>query len=98
MFAAGATLLVACLLWWTYFGWLKEAMEHRFAEVAPEELGPTARDTFSLLHFPLVCGVIAFAVAVEEIVAHPEHPVGARLRSAPASGCLSVRPHLRTGG
>lgn len=86
MFAAGASLLVACLLWWTYFGWLKEAMEHRFAEVAPEELGPTAHDAFSLLHFPLVCGVIAFAVAVEEIVAHPEHPVGADVVASLSAG------------
>ena len=30
-----------------------------------------ARDSFSLGHFPLVCGIIGFAVAVEEIVHHP---------------------------
>ena len=27
--AVGASVVVACLLWWTYFGWLKDALEHR---------------------------------------------------------------------
>ena len=42
--AAGAAILVAALLWWTYFGWLKEALEHAFAAVPPERNGPVARD------------------------------------------------------
>ena len=33
---AGAVLIIACLLWWTYFSWLKEAMEEAFAEVPAE--------------------------------------------------------------
>lgn len=72
--AAGAALLVACLLWWTYFGWLKERLEHGFAQAPPAEIGPIARDAYSLLHFPLICGIIGFAVAVEEILLHPERP------------------------
>ncbi len=73
--AAGAALAVACLLWWTYFGWLKEAMEDAFAAVGADDLGGAARDAYSLGHFPLVCGIIGFAVAVEEVVAHPETPM-----------------------
>ena len=72
--AAGATLLVACLLWWTYFGWLKDRLEHGFAHAPAAEIGPIARDAYSLLHFPLICGIIGFAVAVEEILLHPERP------------------------
>jgi low temperature requirement protein LtrA len=30
-----------------------------------------ARDAFSLGHFPLLCGIIGFAVAIEEMVHHP---------------------------
>ena len=30
-----------------------------------------ARDVYSLTHFPLIGGIIGFAAAVEEIVAHP---------------------------
>jgi low temperature requirement protein LtrA len=72
--AAAATLVVASLLWWTYFGWLKESLEHSFAAAPPEAVGPIARDAFSLTHFPLICGIIGFAVAVEEIMLHPDRP------------------------
>jgi low temperature requirement protein LtrA len=68
----GAAIVVACLLWWTYFGWLKEALEHRFAAVAPDDRGALARDAFSLAHFPLIGGIVGFAVAIEETVAHPD--------------------------
>ena len=50
--AAVVTIVVASLLWWTYFGWLKEALEHRYAAAPLERLGPLARDAFSLAHFP----------------------------------------------
>jgi low temperature requirement protein LtrA len=75
--AAAAAILVACLLWWTYFGWLKEALEHRFAAASPERLGALARDAYSLGHFPLIGGIVGFAVALEEIGVHPEDPAPA---------------------
>jgi low temperature requirement protein LtrA len=71
--ATGA-LVVACLLWWTYFDWLKDALEHRLAAAPPEHLGRLTRDAFSLSHFPLILGIIGFAVAIEEMVAHPDEP------------------------
>ena len=86
--AAGAALVVACLLWWTYFGWLKEAVEHGFAGVPPEQLGPTARDAYSLAHFPLIGGIIGFAAAVEEIVLHPDEPAAGPVIAALAIGIL----------
>jgi low temperature requirement protein LtrA len=86
--AAGAALVVACLLWWTYFGWLKEAMEEGFEAVAPERLGPTARDAYSLGHFPLICGIIGFAAAVEEIVVHPTDPASGAVVAALAVGIV----------
>ena len=73
-----AALVIVCLLWWTYFGWLKEAAEEDLARAGPTKIGPLARDAYSLGHFPLVCGIVAFSVAVEEIVHHPAHaPSGA---------------------
>ncbi len=80
--AATAAILVACLLWWTYFGWLKESLEHRFAAAPAERLGPLARDAFSLAHFPLIGGIVGFAVAIEEIVAHPDEPASAAVLAA----------------
>jgi low temperature requirement protein LtrA len=73
-------------LWWTYFGWLKEAMEEGFDETPPEQLGQLARDAYSLTHFPLVCGIIGFAVAVEEILLHPERAADGTVIAALAVG------------
>jgi low temperature requirement protein LtrA len=68
---AAAGLLVACLLWWTYFAWLIEVVEDGLARTPPRQVGSTARDAFSLSHFPLVFGIIGFAVALEEMAHHP---------------------------
>jgi low temperature requirement protein LtrA len=97
--AAAAAILVASLLWWTYFGWLKEALEHAYAAAPPERRGPLARDAFSLAHFPLVGGIVGFAVALEEIGLHPEDPappavlaaLGVGVALFVASSALSLR-------
>ena len=73
--AAGLALLVACLLWWTYFGWLKDALEEHLVAAAPRQIGSLARDAYSLGHFPMLVGIIGFAVAIEELVAHPADPL-----------------------
>jgi low temperature requirement protein LtrA len=89
---AVAALTVACLLWWTYFGWLKDALEHGLAAARREDLGRMARDAFSLTHYPLVYGIIAFAVAIEEIVRHPDEPA-----PAPVIAALGVGVALFVG-
>jgi low temperature requirement protein LtrA len=76
MQAAVGALIVAGLMWWSYFGWLKDALEHRLASARTEDLGRFTRDAYSVAHFPLICGIVGFAVAIEEIVAHPDEPAG----------------------
>jgi low temperature requirement protein LtrA len=97
--AAAAAILVASLLWWTYFGWLKDALEERYAAAPPERMGPLARDAFSLAHFPLIGGIVGFAVALEEIGLHPDEPAPAAVLASlgigvalfVASSALSLR-------
>ena len=72
--AAGAAVVAACLLWWTYFGWFNDAAEHAMTRVPPSGLGQAARDAFSLAHFPLIAGIIGFAVGIKDIVGHPDEP------------------------
>jgi low temperature requirement protein LtrA len=84
--AAGAALIVACLLWWTYFGWLKEALQDGLRATPAQDVGRVARDAFSLAHFALVCGIVGFAVAVEEIVAHPDEGLHSEVTLALGSG------------
>jgi low temperature requirement protein LtrA len=78
----GAAVVVACLLWWTYFGWLKEALEGRVALVPLDQLGSSARDAFSFAHYPLIGGIVGFAVCVEETVAHPGEPMSGPILAA----------------
>jgi low temperature requirement protein LtrA len=78
----GAAVVVTCLLWWTYFGWLKEALEDRFARVPLDQLGSTARDAFSSAHYPLIGGIVGFAVCGEETVAHPGEPMSGPILAA----------------
>src|SRR4029078_2729239 len=84
--AAGA-ILVASLLWWSYFGWLevrllgavarwlRNALQDAYARVPLERNGDVARDAFSLAHFPLIAGIVGFAVALEGIGTHPDEPL-----------------------
>lgn len=80
--AAVAAILAASLLWWTYFGWLKEALEERFAGAPVDRLGTLARDAFSLAHFPLIGGIVGFAVAIESIASHPDEPAPAAVTAS----------------
>jgi low temperature requirement protein LtrA len=72
--AIGA-VVVTCLLWWTYFGWLKDALEAELEREPLETESQLARDAFSLLHFPVIGGVIGIAVGFEEMVLHPGQPL-----------------------
>lgn len=68
-------VLITCGLWWTYFPKAKPALEHAMAGVSGSVQSSLARDVFSLLHFPMLCGVIVYAFAIEEAVAHPGEPL-----------------------
>lgn len=78
----------SCGLWWTYFPQGLPALERAMISREGTERSAMARDAFSLLHFPLVCGVIAYAVAVEQAVAHPGEPLALEARMALALGLL----------
>ncbi|MCH9648743.1 MAG: low temperature requirement protein A [Deltaproteobacteria bacterium] len=62
-----AVLAVAttCGLWWTYFPRAKPALEEQLARHPGLARAGLARDAYSLAHFLMVCGIVAFAVALE---------------------------------
>ncbi|CAN5920885.1 low temperature requirement protein A [soil metagenome] len=64
-------VVAACALWWTYFSRAKDALEEAMHWTPSRYRGRFARDVFSFLHFPIIGGVIGFAVAVVEAVHHP---------------------------
>ena len=69
-------LLMTCLLWWTYFGWVREVLEERLLASDVSTQPRLARDAYSIGHFPLVCGIIALAVGFEAVFHPGDYSVG----------------------
>jgi low temperature requirement protein LtrA len=70
--AGGLAVLVTCLLWWSYFSWIKEHLEEHLSRESGRKQASLARDAYSILHFPLLCGIIGMAVGFEKIMGHPQ--------------------------
>jgi low temperature requirement protein LtrA len=70
--AGTAMLLTALAMWWSYFDWLFPVGEKALKDATGKARGRLARDAYSLAHFPIVAGLILFAVGTEELLAHPE--------------------------
>ncbi len=85
--ALGA-VAVTCLLWWSYFGWLKEELEEELNAREGAGQSSLARDAYSILHFPMIAGIIAIAVGIEAMVAHPGDILGSESLVAFAVGIL----------
>jgi low temperature requirement protein LtrA len=71
-------------LWWTYFTRAKPRLDSALESCGGSTQSEMARDCFSLMHFPMLCGIIAYAAAIEAAIAHPnDHfPLAARLALA----------------
>jgi low temperature requirement protein LtrA len=77
---------VTCALWWSYFRQAQPAFEHALAEREGSARSAMARDVFSVVHFPMLYGVIAMAAATEQALAHPDQPLAMSLRVALGAG------------
>jgi len=89
LLAAGLLAVsITCALWWSYFPVAKPALERALSNASGAKQATMARDAFSFAHFPMLCGVIAYAVAIEAAVAHPSDPLGTEARVALALGLL----------
>ena len=77
-------------LWWAYFDHMPAKGERYMRGATPKERGRFARDAFSVLHFPIILGIVLFGVAVEHAVAHPREALPAFERFTMASGLALV--------
>jgi low temperature requirement protein LtrA len=62
-------------LWWTYFDFTAIASERSLRRTPPEKRGPMARDVFTFFHYPVVLGIIFYAVAAKKTLEHPSDPL-----------------------
>ncbi|MGH7500822.1 MAG: low temperature requirement protein A [Longimicrobiales bacterium] len=88
--AAVATLAVAvsCGMWWTYFTRAKPVLDLALESRRGAARSILARSVFSLAHFPMLCGVIAYAVAIEHAIAYPAEAFQLEARLALAGALL----------
>ena len=66
-----AAVSVACAFWWTYFSYVPGVIETVLRESV--DRGRVARNMFSFGHFPIIVGIVLYAVAAKHVVAHPGH-------------------------
>ena len=93
----------ALALWWAYFDWFADKTEGYLRRRPDERQAAFARDAYTYGHYPMVYGIVAYAVAVEEAVAHPEEALDAAGRFGLGAGLglyllATVVVHRRSGG
>jgi low temperature requirement protein LtrA len=66
-----AAVAVACVFWWTYFAFVPRAAERALRAAQGQARGNVARNMFSFGHFPIVFGLVLYAVAAKHTIAHP---------------------------
>jgi len=62
-------------LWWAYFDFTAVAAERALHRASPQARGPLARDVFTYFHYPVVLGIILYAVAAKKTLQHPLDPL-----------------------
>jgi low temperature requirement protein LtrA len=83
--AAALGIAVAAALWWLYFDVTVWLAERRLAQAAPgREQNELARDAYSIIHFPLVSGIVLLAFGLKKTLEH----VGDPLATIPAVGLV----------
>lgn len=90
LLALSLGFLGAAALWWSYFQHAAPKAERHLVAADVKERGRFARDAYTVLHFPIVLGIVLYAVAIEEAVAHPLHHLGDFGRYSLAAGMALV--------
>jgi len=70
LIVGGLALLVTCLLWWSYFSWINEHLEEHLSKKSGSKQAQLGAVAYSLMHFPLIFGIIGIAVGFEKILTH----------------------------
>jgi low temperature requirement protein LtrA len=80
MTAGALTMVVVAALWWAYFDVVAIVAERRFRQAEATEQVRIARDSYALIHLPMIAGIVLFALGVKKATEHLDDP----LKAAPA--------------
>src|SRR3954470_226505 len=73
--AAVAAMAVAFAMWWAYFDVVARVAERRFRERTGIEQARVARDSYTLLHLPMVSGIVLVALGIKKVMPHLHEPL-----------------------
>ena len=74
--AAVLGIVVAAALWWLYFDVVALVAERRLVRATPgHDQNAMARDSYSLLHFPMVAGIVLIALGMKKTLGHVDDPL-----------------------
>jgi low temperature requirement protein LtrA len=74
--AAALGTAIAAALWWLYFDVIAWLAERRLSEATPgRQQNELARDAYSLLHFPMVAGIVLAALGLKKTLEHVDDPL-----------------------
>ena len=68
---------MVCLLWWAYFDLYALIAARAFREAVGGAQARMARDSYAVLHLPMIAGVVLFALGVKKVLEHPDDPLKA---------------------
>jgi low temperature requirement protein LtrA len=71
--ALGAAFLGAVAIWWLYFGRFAAAGEAALRESEGGVRTRLARDVYTMGHYPIVFGIVLYAVVAEQVASHPDN-------------------------
>jgi low temperature requirement protein LtrA len=79
---------IAGTMWWSYFVRSKAELDHALESTEGRRRSMLARDAYSIIHFPMLLGIIAFAATVEHALSHPTDPLGGPVRALLAASVV----------
>ncbi len=68
--AATLGVLATSALWWAYFDVVAPIAERRLRRAEGEERARLARDSYTLLHLPMLAGIVLLALGIKKAIAH----------------------------
>jgi low temperature requirement protein LtrA len=66
---------ITCALWWAYFDVVAVVAEQRFTAAVGGDQIRLARDSYALLHLPMISGIVLFALGVKKVIEHTGDPL-----------------------
>jgi len=84
--AGGLSVTITCLLWWSYFSWINEHLKEHLTNSPGNVQGILGKDVYTILHAPIIIGIIGIAVGFEMIMNHPHDIISLRVAISLAGG------------